>query len=395
MVVNNPNLSGTVSISANPTGAVSLGSSVTFTATQTSGGFTPFYQWQVNGINEGTNSNSFTYVPANNDVVTCLISSCSNGQLNTSNAITENVYNIYYVPITLTNSQSSPTTTNLQEQIYVNSSLYTSYENNGLQNIEFTTGPHGTGTILQAWIESGAYNTSISTLYWVDLGSTTIAVNSSLIIYMNFMPGSVMTGSTGYTGVAPQEYKGGAISDCGTNCAQTSYGQYDNGATVFLTYANAGGPTPTGLSISAPSSFPFIGDALTQWLTGQSEQDLDYASPPSSVPVDVFSLRGNGNPQSAFVYYTTSCCCCWVDGNTISAQNPELTIQTLEIISSSSIRGYAQYQTTNTSTYNSSAVIIGGWITAGGTCNSYWIRGRTYPPNGTMPSYSLGTVTHQ
>ena len=35
----------------------------------------PVYQWKVNGINAGTNSSSFSYVPVNNDSVRCVINS--------------------------------------------------------------------------------------------------------------------------------------------------------------------------------------------------------------------------------------------------------------------------------------------------------------------------------
>jgi uncharacterized protein (TIGR02145 family) len=70
----NPILPVSVSITAtsNPFCA---GISVTFTATPTFGGTTPSYQWKVNGINAGTNSNTFTYNPVNNDQVYCILTS--------------------------------------------------------------------------------------------------------------------------------------------------------------------------------------------------------------------------------------------------------------------------------------------------------------------------------
>ena len=90
VVVINPLLPVSVSIVAsnNP---ICKGASVTFTATPTNGGTTPTYQWKVNGVNKGTNSSTYTYAPANNDVVTCVLTSnatCPSGNPATSNAIT-------------------------------------------------------------------------------------------------------------------------------------------------------------------------------------------------------------------------------------------------------------------------------------------------------------------
>lgn len=64
-----------VSISASPSGPVCAGTSVSYTATAVNGGDLPTYQWQVNGTNVGTNSNTLVYVPADGDVVTCILQS--------------------------------------------------------------------------------------------------------------------------------------------------------------------------------------------------------------------------------------------------------------------------------------------------------------------------------
>ena len=65
-----------VTIAPSTTQACS-GIPVTFTATPVNGGETPFYQWKVNGIKSGTNAHIFTYIPENNDVVSCLLYSSS------------------------------------------------------------------------------------------------------------------------------------------------------------------------------------------------------------------------------------------------------------------------------------------------------------------------------
>jgi hypothetical protein len=89
----NPNLPVSVSIvsSSNP---VCQGSNVTFTAIPTNGGSSPFYKWKVNSSNAGTNNPSFTYAPANGDVITCELTSdlsCVVSAMATSNAISMTV----------------------------------------------------------------------------------------------------------------------------------------------------------------------------------------------------------------------------------------------------------------------------------------------------------------
>src|ERR1043165_502131 len=81
-----------VSINASST-SICPGSSITFTATPTNGGTSPFYQWQINGVNAGTNSPTFTSSSfANNDQVTVIMT--SNASCATSSTATSNVISI-------------------------------------------------------------------------------------------------------------------------------------------------------------------------------------------------------------------------------------------------------------------------------------------------------------
>ncbi|MEI8278743.1 MAG: M43 family zinc metalloprotease [Bacteroidota bacterium] len=62
----------------------------TFTVQSTNAGTTPTYQWQVNGVNAGTNSSTFSSSLNNNDVVTCNVTAsgaCALPSMVTSNGI--------------------------------------------------------------------------------------------------------------------------------------------------------------------------------------------------------------------------------------------------------------------------------------------------------------------
>ncbi|WP_299289390.1 gliding motility-associated C-terminal domain-containing protein [uncultured Mucilaginibacter sp.] len=69
-----PYVTPTVSIISSATGPVCSGTEITFTATSTNGGTNPTYQWQVNGVNSGSNNPVFTNSNfVNGDIVTCML----------------------------------------------------------------------------------------------------------------------------------------------------------------------------------------------------------------------------------------------------------------------------------------------------------------------------------
>ena len=101
-----PTVSTTISPSAN---SICAGTAVTFTAIAINGGTAPAFQWKVNGINAGTNSNAYTYVPVNNDVVTCVVTAntlCATGNPATSNAVTMTVIPIMMPTVSIVASEN-------------------------------------------------------------------------------------------------------------------------------------------------------------------------------------------------------------------------------------------------------------------------------------------------
>ena len=126
---------------------------------------------------------------------------------------------IPYVPISLSTSGTTPAP--FQQNLSVGG--YSTFTYNGVtynginqqwSNVEFTTGPAGTGTALQAWCESGCSGSSTA-IVWVRLPN---GFSGSTTIYMNFMPNDVMSAS-GPTGEAAQ--------------ISAVYGEYDNIGSVM------------------------------------------------------------------------------------------------------------------------------------------------------------------
>ncbi len=85
----NPNLPVSISITAS-SNPFCQGSSITFTATPTNGGATPAYQWQVNGVNVGSEVRPILIILRRRycNLYPYLIINCTTGNPATSNSIT-------------------------------------------------------------------------------------------------------------------------------------------------------------------------------------------------------------------------------------------------------------------------------------------------------------------
>ena len=140
MVVN-PLLPVSVSISANPSGPICSGTSVTFTAVPANGGITPVYQWKKNGNNVGASSPTYTDAGLNNnDVITCIVTSdatCPTNNPATSNSITMTV---------------NPTPTSPVSVVANPASIYSTYS--GTVILTASGGGNGNGDILR-WYAGG------------------------------------------------------------------------------------------------------------------------------------------------------------------------------------------------------------------------------------------------
>jgi hypothetical protein len=119
-VTGNPVLSNTITMTVNSQSPVSVlittsanpvcaGTLVTYTANPVNGGSTPVYQWKVNGQDVLPNSQVYSYIPANNDKITCVLTSnatCAIGSPATSNEISMTVNSQLPVSVSIVASEN-------------------------------------------------------------------------------------------------------------------------------------------------------------------------------------------------------------------------------------------------------------------------------------------------
>jgi gliding motility-associated-like protein len=104
----NPQLNPSVVVTGPPNPPFCSNVPLTFTALATQVGVNPVYQWKVNNLNAGINSNTFTSASlANGDVISCVISvsdPCSNATSITSNLSAINILPTPSIAIIITAS---------------------------------------------------------------------------------------------------------------------------------------------------------------------------------------------------------------------------------------------------------------------------------------------------
>jgi len=336
---------------------------------------------------------------------------------------------LYYVPITLTNTQGSPTPSPFQEMLKVDSASYSAYEAPNLQNIEFF---NSSGYIIPSWLESGNSNSSTNTVYWLRLAAP-VASHAGLNLYMGFSQPSTNLFNTRTTGEAPQ--------------LSPTYGEYDDGASVFPFYQNfAGTSTPAGWVYTEgnnPGAYMKIDNGLTMGGASVNRltspifaydtefNPLDYViefyaeaggfqqGSPGGFPEFGWSasIQSIANPSTELAYSS-----CDTPGQL------SLVVRTGGGMSGSSAYGNFSIQLDTYYVLGTYETIVGvfGEVNYGGIGNSTgfplcsyltpywtpvnssyivysaaetsslqsdWVRLRTQPPNGIMPTEAVGALT--
>ncbi len=296
---------------------------------------------------------------------------------------------------------------------------------------EYTTGGTMSATVNYARLRSYPPNGVMPTFTLSSLQSRSSTSQEQTTIYMNFLDSNSPI-TNGYIGYAPQLY-------CSSGCAQSSYGQYDNGASVFSFYDNFAGTsldskwttdtstsyspnvvvsngvtfTPSnsasgGASLYTTSSFSYVGNTVdfygyigAQTTGGYSEQGFGFGPWPNAddtgwVKQGIASYSGTstfliGGPD----FYSTS-----QYESTSFSTSYGLGVWTVSTFPSN-IVAYYNYQNT-ASVFQGS--LVSSTLTAGIAAQAHnpypenpsfiqWFRLRQTPPNGVMPSYSIGSVS--
>ena len=312
------------------------------------------------------------------------------------------------LPVYIDNTQGTATPAPFQQELIVNSQTYSQYEASNLDNVEFT---YANGTIIPSWLESGNSSTAPSTVYWLKIGGG-IPANSEMEIYINFaLPTSTNVFNTVNVGEAPQ--------------LSPNYAEYDDGADVFNVYSNFAGT-------SLPSDFTsYVGDATLSVDNGLHLQvanngcsstwaGIIYNNPIDSAdsivetyssgtrvagPEDVGLYTGNSDTAGGYAGVADT----WgwgygtISGGYGNIGNP------FDISSGSGVASiywigngnegigwnYNFVSSTNTNEGWSSSLyasIQTGECSPNANMVYYWFRVRAYPPNGVMPSTSIGDI---
>ncbi len=313
-----------------------------------------------------------------------------------------------YVPITVTNNESSATSTNFQQLVTVDLSYYSSFLNADLSNTFFSSDTAGS-TVLNSWLESGNTYPFTSVNFWVVLPNG-IAANSSTTIYLQVDLANANHFNTTTTGEAPQ--------------LSSTYAEYDDGANVFNFYDNFAGTSlntskwssnlgsggtitvNNGLTISSTTNYDTFVQSVNTYSNPQIVESYITASTPTTnyERVAIFTGTGsttNENIVSAGYYYSNS----YVNGHVWEIGYPSGGDRISTTTSLSGIVGgvwvasgneqlFYNYQniiswTDTSQTFGSTYIGLDvAGVSGGYSATFQWVRTRAYPPNGVMPSIS-------
>jgi len=322
---------------------------------------------------------------------------------------------LYQVPIILVNNENVSTPNPFQQMIQLNELNYKGYiiYNGSFANFEFV---YNNGTVIPAWIES---NNSGKLIIWLKINS--ILALSSETIYLDIFPrNDNLLNASGKNGIgeAPQ--------------LSPTYGEYDNGASVFNFYDNfAGTSLNTSKWTAYYNGYITVNNGITFGSGGLCFIETNTKYSISNI-LEMYVNSGIGT-DSGIMYVVD------VNGNQYTNANYgqwiSVGLTTGEAYNGLEADARTQYAITQFSsgvssavsyTYPNAPLIMGVvvpnltngylyvndepvatdtqnvppqgnyYISLGGyqsNLNVYYVRVRTYPPNGVMPKVIFGSLS--
>lgn len=318
------------------------------------------------------------------------------------------------VPITITNSQASSTSSTFQQRITWNPSTYSSYESADLGNIRFYS-DSSCSTPLYAWLEActpSLSNAATSATAWVKLSSPISGSGGTQTIYMAFLS----TGTT-YDG----NYWGNSPN------LSTPYGQYDNGASVFNFYDDFKGSTLNAKwtqIIGSSGASITVNNGLTVTTTSTASTAYGFViSATQTYPqvAETYTSAGNSilgvsttTSLNGFIAPYSGYSINWYAGNDYimyeasSGSGTQLKSITQasfptgvwQVTWSATSAQYFMDGAGNAYTGSNAGASIANYRIYVGQSNGVvsssvfrWGRMRAYPPSNVMPSASIGSLT--
>ncbi len=327
--------------------------------------------------------------------------------LSTKSSGSGNVIQPLYIPITLTNSQTSNTPAPFQQMINITESNYAQYitYNSNFADFEYT---YLNGTIIPAWIES---NQTGNIITWLNLKKG-ISANSNIIVDLKFEPNTNLLSSSGTSGIgeAPQ--------------LSSTYAEYDDGGDVFNFYSNFRGNTlntskwkiygapsitiDNGLTLAATSGSwmgiynsifynpqLYINDFYA-YFTGLDSSNggptKTIGWEPGGLAEPSYNLGDASTTDYTLWNYNNNGAATTITGGTTSTYQI-WNLWTTSTASYLSLNyGIPVSSSTDFTASTSSEIGIGGAINTGESIKVQWFRLRAYPPDDTMPKVKFGNI---
>ncbi len=332
-----------------------------------------------------------------------------------------------YINLTIYNGQNYSIAANTQIPIYLNVVKYNAYAANNLVNFEVFNGFDE--EIVPSWIENQTSNSIASNgnaLIWVKLPYAIAAKSSSVnAISMGFANMSTSLLNHNNDGIAPELY----CLEGGTVCPQTSYGEYDDGASVFNFYSNFSGSqlndqwtNPYGSSLTVDNGLTLAPATSTGCSNngGELQSANSFYLPGNTVDYYGILRGGSGAPWSSAgmgVFSSPNTCggtsqgdIDWGASERYYRANPTSSDANINFLSEITVwsigsnpsgyvlyysQGYHNTQSQPTSSNLSNGnVVIYQQVNSGGSANATWVRIRKSLPNGIKPEVYFGPLLY-